>query len=109
MSRFFYKAKDDIRDGHVTGVQTCALPIWQYSSTAAPELGSEVVPSSHGARPHTTRLRMKLARTYGSILPGMSRRIVCSRGETDSSSLDRVEPVSDSSLSWRGSCLSRAH
>src|SRR5439155_10951346 len=27
---FFFQAEDGIRDGHVTGVQTCALPI--YSS-----------------------------------------------------------------------------
>src|SRR6266508_5115665 len=25
---FFFQAADGIRDGHVTGVQTCALPIW---------------------------------------------------------------------------------
>src|SRR5690625_6971283 len=25
---FFCQAEDGIRDGHVTGVQTCALPIW---------------------------------------------------------------------------------
>src|SRR5690606_40116371 len=25
---FFYQAEDGIRDFHVTGVQTCALPIW---------------------------------------------------------------------------------
>src|SRR5439155_11397951 len=24
-----FQAEDGIRDGHVTGVQTCALPIWQ--------------------------------------------------------------------------------
>src|SRR5690625_649947 len=27
MSSFFFQAEDGIRDGHVTGVQTCALPI----------------------------------------------------------------------------------
>src|SRR5437870_11072150 len=27
---FFYQAKDGIRDGHVTGVQTCALPIYDH-------------------------------------------------------------------------------
>src|SRR5215510_15672385 len=27
-SFFFFQAEDGIRDGHVTGVQTCALPIW---------------------------------------------------------------------------------
>src|SRR6266581_3681312 len=25
---FFFQAEDGIRDGRVTGVQTCALPIW---------------------------------------------------------------------------------
>src|SRR5690625_6798376 len=25
---FFFQAEDGIRDGHVTGVKTCALPIW---------------------------------------------------------------------------------
>src|SRR5439155_19123892 len=28
---FFFQAEDGIRDGHVTGVQTCALPISQSS------------------------------------------------------------------------------
>src|SRR5207253_3934003 len=27
---FFFQAEDGIRDGHVTGVQTCALPILAY-------------------------------------------------------------------------------
>src|SRR5690625_7569284 len=27
MTFFFFQAEDGIRDGHVTGVQTCALPI----------------------------------------------------------------------------------
>src|SRR5207253_6923078 len=29
---FFFQAEDGIRDGHVTGVQTCALPISRRSS-----------------------------------------------------------------------------
>src|SRR5690348_18475975 len=28
LSFFFFQAEDGIRDGRVTGVQTCALPIW---------------------------------------------------------------------------------
>src|SRR5690625_4585587 len=28
-SSFFFQAEDGIRDGHVTGVQTCALPIYE--------------------------------------------------------------------------------
>src|SRR5690625_7632441 len=27
---FFFQAEDGIRDGHVTGVQTCALPIYGF-------------------------------------------------------------------------------
>src|SRR5690625_5253195 len=29
---FFFQAEDGIRDGHVTGVQTCALPIFGYKN-----------------------------------------------------------------------------
>src|SRR5690606_39827147 len=30
---FFFQAEDGIRDFHVTGVQTCALPIWVIPNT----------------------------------------------------------------------------
>src|SRR5437870_9971335 len=30
---FFFQAEDGIRDGHVTGVQTCALPICGVATT----------------------------------------------------------------------------
>src|SRR5207253_8647028 len=40
---FFFQAEDGIRDGHVTGVQTCALPIFVASSV--PWAGN----GSHGA------------------------------------------------------------
>src|SRR5438876_3579863 len=33
MFYFFFQAEDGIRDGRVTGVQTCALPIWQKGHT----------------------------------------------------------------------------
>src|SRR5690606_39498955 len=32
---FFFQAEDGIRDFHVTGVQTCALPIWTASMTSS--------------------------------------------------------------------------
>src|SRR5690606_40764593 len=34
---FFFQAEDGIRDFHVTGVQTCALPISCMSTSTAPE------------------------------------------------------------------------
>src|SRR5690606_39868152 len=41
---FFFQAEDGIRDFHVTGVQTCALPISCGSKTAAkPEMPPPVV------------------------------------------------------------------
>src|SRR5437870_13295188 len=33
MTFFFFQAEDGIRDGHVTGVQTCALPICSTPQT----------------------------------------------------------------------------
>src|SRR5439155_4357264 len=32
---FFFQAEDGIRDGHVTGVQTCALPIWPHGDPSS--------------------------------------------------------------------------
>src|SRR5689334_24137601 len=34
VSCFFFQAEDGIRDGTVTGVQTCALPIYSFVTTA---------------------------------------------------------------------------
>src|SRR5207302_2489845 len=36
---FFFQAEDGIRDFHVTGVQTCALPIYRSMSGGTTELG----------------------------------------------------------------------
>src|SRR3712207_7131258 len=36
-SRFFFQAEDGIRDIGVTGVQTCALPIWRGITPWLPE------------------------------------------------------------------------
>src|SRR5207253_6897011 len=33
---FFFQAEDGIRDGHVTGVQTCALPIFRRDFVQVP-------------------------------------------------------------------------
>src|SRR5439155_10305661 len=38
---FFFRAEDGIRDGHVTGVQTCALPILVNWSGHPETLGGE--------------------------------------------------------------------
>src|SRR5690606_40955459 len=40
---FFFQAEDGIRDFHVTGVQTCALPIWirHFDITTKREMETE--------------------------------------------------------------------
>src|SRR5690606_3142073 len=51
MRGFFFQAEDGIRDFHVTGVQTCALPICSSgSSHGAREKGAGVVKLSHFLR-----------------------------------------------------------
>src|SRR6266702_6367038 len=47
---FFFQAEDGIRDGHVTGVQTCALPISRSSDCPAP-------PRRRGSSGHRDRDR----------------------------------------------------
>src|SRR5689334_24305180 len=51
---FFFQAEDGIRDGTVTGVQTCALPIWLIAGLLATQpkafaQGGQVQISSEGA------------------------------------------------------------
>src|SRR5437588_3470739 len=46
---FFFQAEDGIRDHCVTGVQTCALPIWRFPSSSHVRLRSR--PSTPTRRP----------------------------------------------------------
>src|SRR5690606_16279822 len=41
---FFFQAEDGIRDFHVTGVQTCALPICEGAGPVLPAPPSEALP-----------------------------------------------------------------
>src|SRR5690606_40234192 len=43
---FFFRAEDGIRDFHVTGVQTCALPICCVPDAAWRELSAIVTPEN---------------------------------------------------------------
>src|SRR5690606_39151423 len=40
---FLFQAEDGIRDFHVTGVQTCALPIWMFERRGLVTLDREAV------------------------------------------------------------------
>src|SRR5688572_31388187 len=48
---FFFQAEDGIRDLTVTGVQTCALPIFEARSVAAETLEPRPTGRAHGAPP----------------------------------------------------------
>src|SRR5215510_8743125 len=43
---FFFQAEDGIRDGHVTGVQTCALPIWPRQGLHAADRRRQPAPGA---------------------------------------------------------------
>src|SRR5438046_10390242 len=56
---FFFQAEDGIRDWSVTGVQTCALPIWSSSVGAFRNYSVEVAvgPQLAAELDHVTALR----------------------------------------------------
>src|SRR5205085_9218153 len=51
---FFFQAEDGIRDLTVTGVQTCALPIFLLEPTRAPPFDDLTLSRSHGFGDATT-------------------------------------------------------
>src|SRR5437870_4790789 len=57
---FFFQAEDGIRDGHVTGVQTCALPISNRPGTFIPikRATSELAGSITTTNPVQSSLKM---------------------------------------------------
>src|SRR5439155_11673556 len=59
---FFFQAEDGIRDGHVTGVQTCALPI----SPASGRVWDEVR-TPPGAQ-HSASLKAIIARQLQALV-----------------------------------------
>src|SRR5690625_5321968 len=52
---FFFQAEDGIRDGHVTGVQTCALPIFRNPIGEIPDaIAPELTKTSSSPRDSTS-------------------------------------------------------
>src|SRR3989454_6301638 len=58
---FFFQAEDGIRDYKVTGVQTCALPIWGGRALPCERRGRPPVPGPGGARPPGPEWRLGVA------------------------------------------------
>src|SRR5690606_40080457 len=59
---FFFQAEDGIRDFHVTGVQTCALPIWTQRRTVEVEVHAIEVDRDRGRRRRRLGLRRRRRR-----------------------------------------------
>src|SRR5689334_24338142 len=81
---FFFQAEDGIRDGTVTGVQTCALPIYsgQGPATAWPRAARvrrlpprDAPPLQPGPR-QLSRLRFHLGEPVGLVLRNQDRKSV---------------------------------
>src|SRR6266566_8976702 len=75
---FFFQAEDGIRDYKVTGVQTCALPIWlrrrrRSADSRSPLRESIRVFDALGARCWADRARLELRATGEAIGPRTSR------------------------------------
>src|SRR5207302_7055975 len=85
---FFFQAEDGIRDFHVTGVQTCALPI-----SASFLIQSSLTPSFFASRSaRTSGVPPTCRPTVGGRSSGSSsakRHSVCGRRENSSRSEER--------------------
>src|SRR5215208_462432 len=115
LSVFFFQAEDGIRDGHVTGVQTCALPIWAGSpSSAIPEIAvSEPKQGRGGGRTADRRsVAPRPCRPCRPAPPRDSRRrpsgSAWSAREVRGHSYDAVQDGSPEGLEDRGARRSRA-
>src|SRR5437870_13349715 len=65
LTNFFFQAEDGIRDGHVTGVQTCALPIYIRAYSGMLKAGSYIYNSTKGSRERIGRLLQMHANKIG--------------------------------------------
>src|SRR5207253_4794259 len=73
LASFFFQAEDGIRDGHVTGVQTCALPILSAGVTTVESLADmtpEQLEAIPGIGPKTVEKISIAVNNYFSSLEG---------------------------------------
>src|SRR6266545_326169 len=62
---FFFQAEDGIRDKLVTGVQTCALPIWRRCGAPARIRAASAAPGAPPRSRRATRSAVCAAREIG--------------------------------------------
>src|ERR1022692_2479199 len=72
---FFFQAEDGIRDYKVTGVQTCALPIWSSALSEYPTHGTTIDQASTQRCRYTRSSSGASARISSMVnLPGLLHR-----------------------------------
>src|SRR5207253_5244958 len=72
---FFFQAEDGIRDGHVTGVQTCALPIFGRSAWTIAARSAISLRTCTGAMPSSP----EVANAASTIAAGLPARVAARR------------------------------
>src|SRR5690625_6914773 len=70
---FFFQAEDGIRDGHVTGVQTCALPIFFGRDFSEALVHQVVTAYLAGGRSGTKAQKNRAAASGGGRKPWRQR------------------------------------
>src|SRR4051794_41676823 len=81
---FFFQAEDGIRDGRVTGVQTCALPIWAGSGSRGCRVSDHASPSSPAIPSPPTSwpcVRMPTCTADGGVIGGAQSGVAARSGE----------------------------
>src|SRR5690606_40777440 len=92
---FFFQAEDGIRDFHVTGVQTCALPICRYFQrdeghlTFARGRGSEIPPTAAGTHKRAC-FRQALRAVAHERMEGARTSLACSQASGTTGRLSQV-------------------
>src|SRR5690606_10452719 len=69
---FFFQAEDGIRDFHVTGVQTCALPISKYEPTKSEGAKFPPLPPAPSVNPVATDLNSNVNTTNANTTHWLS-------------------------------------
>src|SRR5205807_5028932 len=65
---FFFQAEDGIRDYKVTGVQTCALPIFRTHFSQVPQFSPGTSPSQHTLMLFTAASHSVISLTFSKRL-----------------------------------------
>src|SRR6266511_5495844 len=85
---FFFQAEDGIRDFHVTGVQTCALPIYRPWKGCRGRISVTAVTTARPQRPAAHRRRGDQRRAAPRWLPALR----CGRPAPTARTPDPAEP-----------------